>query len=142
MKHLDNSLIQKYIDNELSGNEAKEINAHLENCELCKHEVEQQKKFSEKIKSSLDSLVSNEISVPEFTLRHYPNQKGKTLKIAIISSLSTACAIALVLLIVKFAKPKPNENEFIFDYYTIEDYDANKPYPEQDLAVYDIYQNI
>lgn len=142
MKHLDNLLIQRYIDNELSENEAKEINAHLKNCEFCRHEVEQQKDFSEKIKSSLDSIVSDEIPIPEFVLKRQHNQKKKTLKIAIISSLSTACAMILVLLIIKFSKPKTNCNEFIFDYYTIDDYDANKPFPEQDLAVFDIYQNI
>lgn len=142
MKHLDNLLIQRYIDNELSENEAKEINAHLKNCEFCRHEVEQQKEFSEKIKSSLDSLVPNENPIPEFVMKRQHNQKKKTLKIAIISSLSTACAMILILLIIKFSKPKTNCNEFIFDYYTIDDYDANKPFPEHDLAVFDIYQNI
>lgn len=141
MKHLDNLLIQRYIDNELSENEAKEINAHLKNCEFCRHEVEQQKDFSEKIKSSLDSIVSDEIPIPEFVLKRQHNQKKKTLKIAIISSLSTACAIILVLLIIKFSKPKTNCDDFIFDYYTIDDYDANKPFPEQDLAVFGTYQN-
>lgn len=141
MKHLDNLLIQRYIDNELSENEAKEINAHLKNCEFCRHEVEQQKDFSEKIKSSLDSIVSDEIPIPEFVLKRQHNQKKKTLKIAIISSLSTACAMILILLIIKFSKPKTNCNEFIFDYYTIDDYDANKPFPEQDLAVFGTYQN-
>ncbi len=141
MKHLDNSLIQKYIDNELSEFEAKEADAHLENCELCRHQIEQRKCFSEKIKSSLDSLASDEIPIPEFVLKRQHNQKKKTLKIAIISSLSTACAMILVLLIIKFSKPKTNCNEFIFDDYTIDDYDANKPFPEQDLAVFDTYQN-
>ena len=141
MKHLDNLLIQRYIDNELSENEAKEINAHLKNCEFCRHEVEQQKEFSEKLKSSLDSIVSDEIPIPEFVLKRQHNQKRKTLKIAIISSLSTACAMILVLLIIKFSKPETNCNEFIFDYYTIDDYDANKPFPEQDLAVFGTYQN-
>lgn len=142
MKHLDNLLIQRYIDNELSENETKEINAHLKICEFCRHEVEQQKEFSEKLKSSLDSLVPNENPIPEFVFKKHPYQKRKTLKIAIISSLSTACAMILVLLIIKFSKPKTNCNEFIFDDYTIDDYDANKPFPEQDLAVFDIYQNI
>lgn len=141
MKHLDNSLIQKYIDNELSKIEAKEINAHLKNCEFYRHEVKQQKEFSEKIKSSLDSLVSDAIPIPEFVLKRQHNQKKKTLKISIISSLSTACAMILILLVIKFSKPKTNDNEFIFDYYTIGDYDANKPFPEQDLAVFDTYQN-
>lgn len=141
MKHLDNLLIQKYIDNELSEIEAKEADAHLENCELCRNEIEQRKYFSEKIKSSLDSLVPNENLIPEFVLKNHPYQKKKTLKIAIISSLSTACAMILILLIIKFSKPETNCNEFIFDYYTIGDYDANKPFPEQDLAVFDTYHN-
>ncbi len=141
MKHLDNSLIQKYIDNELSKIEAKEINAHLKNCEFYRHEVKQQKEFSEKIKSSLDSLVPNENLIPEFVFKNHPYQKRKTLKIAIISSLSTACAMILILLIIKFSKPETNCDGFIFDYYTIDDYDANKPFPEQDLAVFDIYHN-
>ena len=31
-------------------------------------------------------------------------------------------------------KPEPEPADFILDYYTIEDYDANKPFAEQDFA--------
>ena len=32
------------------------------------------------------------------------------------------------------SKPKHQPADIIFDYYTIEDYDANKPFAEQDFA--------
>jgi hypothetical protein len=135
MKHLNDKTIQSYIDNELPESDRKKVEMHLENCPSCRQRVEAQRSFSEKMKNSLDTLVPNDVAVPEFSFRNAASPKVNIVRIVFISSLSTACAIALVIFAFNwFSKPEPEPADFIFDYYTIEDYDANKPSAEQEFA--------
>ena len=129
MKHFDEITIQKYIDNELSPEERVAVEMHLETCEECKKQVENQRVFSEKVKDSLDGFVPDDIKIPEFKLSYQP-KKTRTLRIVLISSLSTACAILPAFFIIKGLKKEP-ENFDIYDFITIEEYDANKPMTEQ-----------
>ena len=129
MKHFDEITIQKYIDNELSKEERNEVEMHIETCEECKKQVEIQRVFAENVKKSLDEFVPNEVEIPEFKISHQP-KKTRTLRIVLISSLSTACAILLAFFIIKGFKKEP-ENYDIYDFITIEEYDANKPMTEQ-----------
>ena len=129
MKHFDEITIQKYIDNELSKEERNEVEMHIETCEECKKQVENQRVFSEKVKDSLDVFVPDDIKIPEFKLSYQP-KKTRTLRIVLISSLSTACVILLAFFIIKGFKKEP-ENYDIYDFITIEEYDANKPMTEQ-----------
>lgn len=129
MKNFDEITIQKYIDNELPPEERYEVEKHLENCKECSEQVENQRVFSEKVKDSLDGFVPDDIKIPEFKLSYQP-KKTRTLRIVLISSLSTACAILLAFFIIKGLKKEP-ENFDIYDFITIEEYDANKPMTEQ-----------
>ena len=133
MKHLNDRTIQSYIDNELPESERKMVEMHLEKCLSCRQRVEAQRAFSEKMKKSLETLVPDEIAVPEFSFRRTARPDVDVNRIALISSLATACAIALIALIVNLL-PKPKPTNRIIDFYTIEDYDANKPYAEQEFA--------
>lgn len=132
MKHFDEITIQKYIDNELSLEERVAVEMHLETCEECKKQVENQRVFSEKVKDSLDGFVPDDIKIPEFKVSYQP-KKTRTLRIVLISSLSTACAILLAFFIIKGVKNEPEKNNIsdIYDFVTIEEYDANKPMTEQ-----------
>lgn len=133
MKHLNDKTIQSYIDDELTESERQEAASHLEKCPLCKQKVEAQRAFSDKLKESLDTLVPEDLAVPKFEFGHTASPKVDVTRIAIISSISTAAAIALIVMAFNLlSKPKPTD--YIFDYYTIEDYDANRPFAEQDLA--------
>ena len=140
MKHLNNKTIQSYIDNELPESDRKKVEMHLENCPSCRLRVEAQRSFSEKMKNSLDTLVPDDVAVPEFSFRNAASPKVNIVRIVFISSLSTACAIALVIFAFNwFSKPEPEPADFIFDYYTIEDYDANKPSAEQEFAEFKMH---
>ena len=132
MKHFDEITIQKYIDNELSSEKKTEVEMHLETCEECKKQVENQRVFAENVKKSFDGLVPDDTEIPEFKVSYQP-KKNRTLKIALISSISTACAILLAFFIIKGIKKEPENNEIfdIYDFITIEEYDANKPMTEQ-----------
>ena len=132
MKHFDEITIQKCIDNELSLEEKIEVEKHLENCKECRKQVENQRVFAENVKKSFDGLVPDNLEIPEFKVSYQP-KKNRTLRIALISSISTACAIFLAFFIIKGVKKEPekNENFDIYDFITIEEYDANKPMTEQ-----------
>ena len=132
MKHFDEITIQKYIDNELSNEERNEVEMHIETCEECKKQVETQRVFAENVKNSFDGLVPDDIEIPEFKISYQP-KKTKTLRIVLISSLSTACAILLAFFIIRGITKEPEQNDIydIYDFITIEEYDANKPMTEQ-----------
>lgn len=129
MKHFDEITIQKYIDNELSSEERNKVEKHLENCQECSEQVENQRVFAENVKKSLDVFAPNDTEIPDFKIAYQP-KKTRTLRIVLISSLSTACAILLAFFIIKGFKKEP-ENYDIYDFITIEEYDANKPMTEQ-----------
>jgi len=129
MKHFDETTIQKYLDNELSPEKRNEVEKHLENCQECSKQVENQRVFAENVKKSIETFVPNEVEIPDFKIAYQP-KKTRTLRIVLISSLSTACAILLAFFIIKGFKKEP-ENYDIYDFITIEEYDANKPMTEQ-----------
>ena len=133
MKHLNDKTIQSYVDGELTESERQEAALHLEKCPSCKQKAEAQRAFADKLKESLDTLVPEDLAVPKFEFGHTASPKVNVTRIAIISSVSTAAAITLIVMAFNLlSKPKPTD--YIFDYYTIEDYDANRPFAEQELA--------
>ena len=138
MKHLNDKTIQSYIDDELTESKRQETASHLEKCPSCKQKVEAQRAYSDKLKESLDTLVPEDLDVPKFEFGHTASPKVDVTRIAIISSISTAAAIALIVMAFNLlSKPKPTD--YIFDYYTIEDYDANKPSAEQEFAEFKMH---
>ena len=138
MKHLNDKTIQNFIDNELPENDRKTVEMHLHECPSCRQRAEAQRAFSEKLKNSLDSLVPDEVEVPKFSFGNAASPQVNVVRITLVSSLSTACAIALIMLVANLlSKPKPTH--CIIDYYTIEDYDANKPSAEQEFAEFKMH---
>ena len=138
MKHLNDRTIQSYIDNELPKSERKKVEMHLEECLSCRQKVEAQRAFTENLKNSMETLVSDNVAVPEFSFGKATRPEVNVNCIVLISSLATACSIALIAVLVNLlSKPKPTD--YIFDYYTIEDYDANKPSAEQEFAEFKMH---
>ena len=138
MKHLNDKTIQSYIDNELPESERKMVEMHLGECPSCSQKIEAQRAFIEKLKNSMETLVSDNVAVPEFSFGKATRPEVNVNRIVLISSLATACSIALIAVLINLlSKPKPAD--YIFDYYTIEDYDANKPFAEQDFAEFKMH---
>lgn len=138
MKHLDNILIQKYIDGELTEKECQEAEAHLADCLSCRQKVDEQRAFSEKVKHSLEKTIPDEIEMTPFCIKEETVSKDRAVHIAIISSLATACAVALLFVVINFIQSRPKPIEPFYDYYMTEEYDANKPFSEQELALYEL----
>ena len=142
MKHLDNILIQKYIDGELTENEHQETEAHLADCPSCMQKMNEQRVFFEKVKHALEKTVPDEIEMPSFCFKEETVSKDRAVRIAIISSLATACAVALLFVVINFIQSRPKPIEPFYDYYMTEEFDANKPFSEQELALYEIKSQI
>ena len=142
MKHLDNILIQKYIDGELTENEHQETEAHLVDCPSCMQKMNEQRVFFEKVKHALEKTVPDEIEMPSFCFKEETVSKDRAVRIAIISSLATACAVALLFVVINFIQSRPKPIEPFYDYYMTEEFDANKPFSEQELALYEIKSQI
>ena len=133
MKHLNDKTIQSYIDNELPESEKKMVEMHLGECPSCSQKIEAQRAFTEKLKNSMETLASDNVAVPEFSFGKATRPEVNVNRIVLISSLATACSIALIAVLINLlSKPKPTD--YIFDFYTMEDYDANKPSAEQEFA--------
>ena len=138
MKHLNDKTIQSYIDNELPESERKMVEMHLGECPSCSQKIEARRAFTEKLKKSMETLVSDNVAVPEFSFGKATRPEVNVNRIVLISSLATACSIALIAVLINLlSKPKPAD--YIFDYYTIEDYDANKPFAEQEFAEFKLH---
>lgn len=138
MKHLNDKTIQNYIDNELPESESKKVEMHLKECPLCRQKAEAQRAFSDKLKKSLDTLVPDDVAVPEFSFGRATRPEVNVTRIVLFSSLATASAIALIVMAINLLS-KPEPTDYIFDFYTIEDYDANKPSTEQEFAEFKMH---
>ena len=107
MKHLNDKTIQSYIDNELPESERKKVEMHLKECPSCRQRVETQRTFSGKMKKSLETLIPNDVEVPEFSFGRATRPEVNVNRIVLISSLATACSIALIAVLVNLlSKPK------------------------------------
>jgi hypothetical protein len=138
MKHLNDKTIQSYIDNELPESEKKMVEMHLGECPSCSQKIEEQRAFTEKLKNSMETLASDNVAVPEFSFGKATRPEVNVNRIVLISSLATACSIALIAVLINLlSKPKPTD--YIFDFYTMEDYDANKPSAEQEFAEFKMH---
>ena len=101
MKHLNDKTIQSYIDNELPESERKMVEMHLGECPSCSQKIEAQRAFTEKLKNSMETLVSDNVAVPEFSFGKATRPEVNVNRIVLISSLATACSIALIAVLIK-----------------------------------------
>ena len=76
MKHFDETTIQKYLDNELSPEERNEVEKHLENCQECSKQIDNQRVFAENVKKSIEAFVPNEAEIPDCI----PTEENENLK--------------------------------------------------------------
>jgi len=60
--------IQKYIDGELSEEQQSSMNKHIATCKSCKDNIRSQKNISNIITQELNSLISDDISIPNIEI--------------------------------------------------------------------------
>ena len=135
MKCIDDELIQKYIDNEASQEEASFIEEHLRDCVVCDEAVDKQKKLAVEIRNALNLFCDKAIGVPTFIkpLKNKQKTRRKMLRWA-IGVASAACILFFVSIFLK------HENNTLIDtasfLHDVEyEFDANRSILQQDLVI-------
>lgn len=134
MRCLTNEWVQRFIDDEVTAKKKIEINHHLDHCNLCNEHVIKRKILSENIKKSVHQLIQENHSIPAFS--YHPKAKKIPVfsKIRLISGISAACILGMVLLITNRKNPEKVEQVTII--HTIgSDVDANRPVTEQQMTI-------
>lgn len=136
---IDEGLIQRYIDNEASGDEVEVVNTHIAKCRLCADRVKEQAQLSSMIKNKMDDIVESDISVPEF---NPPVRVRSSFRRFIYTS--SAAAVLIMAVIAYWRKPEPANGEMLYMQYTETEVDANLPatMQEYDVEVVDDEGNV
>ena len=162
MKCIDDELIQRYIDGETNLLETEQIEKHIAVCSPCAGIVEEKKAFANAIKNELQKLGNRFVVVPEFTvpttrtearsasstkLKHpFPEacRRERGLRQAhprfnlkyIVYAVSAACVAAFMLFVLLPERQEKVEESQILMYSVIKDFDANRPYSQQETSIY------
>jgi anti-sigma factor RsiW len=126
-------IIQQYIDGECTDQEAQQIAVHLQECPVCRYEYEGTRELAGKVQVFMDSLVDEDISVPQFILPHKPGtiKRKKVVRLAWV--LVAACFVGLLFILRtgkdngKLAAVNMLGNDIVID--------ANLPYADQKLKI-------
>ena len=134
MNCISNDIIQKYVDNEASSEEVKQVEQHISACEKCASKVAQQKQLALNVKDALDLLVEKETDIPAFKkpLNIQTKKHSRYIK-RFIYSASAACLMLFFLLLLK--SNRKYEQPTLVMQTTTEDYDANQPLSKQNLVI-------
>ena len=133
MKHIDDEIIQKYIDNEASQEEVDYINDHILSCSGCEKAVDEQRQLSVEIREVINLLNEEEIEIPEF-VKSGKKRKKQLRMIYLFSTCaaSVACVLAFLLL---YPKEKNMDNYERLFYNTEFEFDANRSVTQQNIVI-------
>lgn len=126
MKCLNNEKIIKYIDNELTGHDYKLVGKHLKSCPDCRVKYEDLLEKINLIRSSLDELNPQSVSIPTF--RH-PETERKRRKYGFLKP-AMAVLSALIITLASYriiTKDDGNENMVQMEYALDQDMDITNP---------------
>lgn len=136
MSCINDSIIQAYIDNEVSDIEKQNIVSHLATCEICRTKVDTYRKRSVAFKDVLNRSMGN----VEFKAFKKPEttriNTNTTFKRIIYASISVAASLLFFLLLTNtpFSQPLPDTICLAYDLES--DYNANLPISEQNFTVH------
>ena len=134
MRCIDSDLIQKYIDEELTPEEAVLIEGHIKHCKACTAKISAQLKLATRMKNTINLLTENPIDIPEFEI---PQNRKKMHAIASrrhISIVAAACITILLLIIFQNKETVVENNEYYIQLVEHE-YDANRSLSDQELII-------
>ena len=134
MKCISDELIQKYIDNEASQEEAAYINEHLLSCAVCRNAVEEQIKLAAEIRDTINLLSEGVVEIPVFNRRIKEKMKSRIMLRWNICAASVACILFIMIFMLKPEKDTPIDSATFF-YNTENEFDANRSILQQDIVV-------
>ena len=133
MKHIDDELIQKYIDNEVSEDEVTFLEKHLLTCDECRNVVSEQETLVNDIRGLINSLSEEEIEIPEFNKpKKNRIKRRQTMFLWSVGVASVACVLAFLFLNTEAKSTDDYKNLF---YNTEHEFDANRSVLQQDIVI-------
>jgi Predicted transmembrane transcriptional regulator (anti-sigma factor) len=144
MKCISDELIQKYIDNEASQEEAAYINEHLLSCAVCRNAVEEQIKLAAEIRDTINLLSEEIVEIPLFNrqmkekavnIRAKDEKKKSRIMLRwSLCAASVACILFFMIFMLKPEKDTPIDSATFF-YNTENEFDANRSILQQDIVI-------
>jgi predicted anti-sigma-YlaC factor YlaD len=134
MNCINSEIIQKYIDGETSPKDISVIEKHIAECEKCAAAVNNQRLLSTGIKNAMNLLVTEKPEIPTFVASEGRPKKRYITTKRIIYSLSAACVLFVVFIVVHKKEPKVQEQITIINSFGT-DYDANRPVAQQEMVI-------
>jgi len=133
MNCIDTDIIQRYIDGETDVRETEQIEKHIADCSSCANQIEEQKAFTNAIKTDLQKLVQP-VDIPEFSV---PTTLKRRLNFKRMAYFAAAACVAFVMMFVLLPeRHKEDENNFLMMYSVITDFDANRTFSQQEKSVF------
>ena len=134
MRCIDSDLIQKYIDEELTPEEAVLIEGHIKHCKACKAKIRNQRKLATHVKDAINLLTGEVVDMPEFEIpQNREKMHGLTTR-RLIYGVAAACIAVLLLILFQNKDTVAENNEYIMQIVEY-DYDANRSISDQKLKI-------
>lgn len=134
MRCIDSDLIQKYIDEEVTPEEAVLIVGHIKHCKACTAKISNQLKLVTRMKDTINLLTEDTLDIPEFEIPQNRKKMHSITSRRLIYGVAAACITILLLIIFQFKETVPENNEYFMQLVEHE-YDANRSLSEQKLII-------
>lgn len=141
MKCIKEGKLLAFLDDELSSDEKKLIQEHINQCDKCAGDLRLLQQRRENLMALMKDNIAKDCVVPPFkfksqSTKHFTsNRKRKYQKI--VFYVVAAAILAMMLLVLK---PKITDNYIIYSYDLTSEFDANQPIIKQEMTIH-IYSN-
>jgi len=137
MDCLDDGLIQAYIDGEVSKEEERQIESHIECCPSCLIRIEEQARLSSEIKESINLLVVDNALRPGSAM--HDTKSSNWFSAHRMMLIEIAASILLVALFI-FSYRQNHVEVAPTIYFQLDwEVDANRPITDQEF-VFDVWE--
>jgi predicted anti-sigma-YlaC factor YlaD len=134
MRCIDSDLIQRYVDEELTKEEATLIEGHIKYCKACEAKISNQRKLATHVKDTINLLTEEAVGIPEFDIPQNREKMHGLTSRRLIYGVAAACITVLLLIIFQNKDTGAENNEYIMQIVEY-DYDANRSVSDQKLII-------
>ncbi len=135
MKCLNDTLIQQYIDNELSRWRMLRVENHLLHCKECERRVLEHQAKVDLVRAAFNESFPRGFAVPTWQ----PADRRKIIRRRLTIAGAAAVTIAIILTLTLLHQPKEVQAQpqpsMVIRYEIADEYDANQPVDQQEYAV-------
>jgi len=134
MRCIDPDQVQRYIDEEVTPEEAVMIEGHIKHCEACAIRINNQLELATQVKDAINLLTEETVDIPNFKIPESQKKWHAITSKRLIYSVAAACIIIIILIIFQTNDRVDENNEYYMQLVEYE-YDANRTLSEQKLVI-------